>query len=165
MSAEPAVDLENLFTMIDSGKLLLVENEHPDTPYTIISNPDYHDVQEEAEKTYVYKTSLTLDYRKEAWGLERLVLDCISNHLPADSGGTETHVKFKQDGEYVDLKEVDREKEIEEIVMADDGRGYPVALLSVLFSTKTDHISVGQVGEGLKMAAGASLREGQKNTV
>ncbi len=111
------------------------------------------------KRTYDIETSLTLDYRKAAWGIERIVLDSISNHLPADSNGARTFVKLKQDGEYVDLREADRQKETTEVIFEDDGSGYDAGLLSVLFSSKAaDALSVGQFGEGLKMAASASLR-------
>lgn len=113
------------------------------------------------KRTYEIETSLTLDYRKVAWGIERIVLDSISNHLPADSNGTRTSVKLKQDGEYVDLREADREKETTEVLFEDNGSGYDAGLLSVLFSPKAANaLSVGQFGEGLKMAASASLRNG-----
>src|SRR3989344_1982495 len=111
-------------------------------------------------KTYKIETSLTLDYRKERWGLERIVLDGVSNHLPADSEGNSIYVKLKQDGKYVDLKEADPNKPTEEVIFEDDGKGYDAGLLSVLFSTKgADALSVGQFGEGLKLVAAAALRE------
>ena len=111
-------------------------------------------------RTYEIETSLTLDYRKERWGLERIVLDGVSNHLPADSKGNSIYVKLKQDGKYVDLKEADPNKPTEEVIFEDDGKGYDAGLLSVLFSTKgADALSVGQFGEGLKLVAAAALRE------
>ena len=113
-----------------------------------------------AEKTtHDIETSLTLSYRQNAWGIERIVLDSISNHLPADSNGTKTSVKLKQGGNYLCLKEADSSKPVDEIVLEDNGSGYDAGLLSVLFSAKTgDALSVGQFGEGLKMAAAAALR-------
>ena len=112
-------------------------------------------------RTYEVETSLTLDYRKSAWGLERIVLDTISNHLPADSNGTKTSVKLKQDGQYLDLKEADPSKPTEEVMFEDDGSGYDAGLLSILFSPKAaDALSVGQFGEGLKLVATAALRNG-----
>lgn len=114
-------------------------------------------------REYDIETSLTLDYRKMAWGIERIVLDSISNHLPADSNGTQTSVKFRQDGELVDFSDYNPEKDISEIVFEDNGSGYDAGLLSVLFSPKAaDAMSVGQFGEGLKMVAAASLREGME---
>jgi len=110
---------------------------------------------------YEIETSLTLDYRMSAWGIERIVLDSISNHLPEDSKGTDTSVRLKQDGQFVDLKDADRSKPTEEVVFEDNGLGYDAGLLSVLFSPKaTDALSVGQFGEGLKMASAAALRNG-----
>ena len=112
-------------------------------------------------KTYDIETSLTLDYRKLMWGLERIVLDSVSNHLPDDSKGTKVSVLFKQNGEYIDFKEAKPDTPVEEVAFIDDGKGYDAKLLSVLFSTKTaDAISVGQHGEGLKLVAAAALREG-----
>jgi len=112
-------------------------------------------------ETYEIETSLTLDYRKSMWGLERIVLDGVSNHLPDDSHGTKVSVEFKQNGKYVDFKEADSDIKVEEIVFSDNGAGYDAGLLSVLFSTKTaDTLSVGQHGEGLKLVAAAALREG-----
>ncbi len=111
-------------------------------------------------KKYTIETSLTLDYRRERWGLERLVLDGVSNHLPNDSLGTRVSVKLKQAGVYYELHEADCTKPVDEIVFEDDGAGYDAKLLSVLFSTKrADELSVGQFGEGLKMVAATALRE------
>ncbi|MDD5192480.1 MAG: hypothetical protein PHH54_06375 [Candidatus Nanoarchaeia archaeon] len=105
------------------------------------------------------ETSITLDYRKNAWGLERIALDGISNHLPADSKGKQVSVKFKQDGKHLGFKEVDTQKPIEEIIFEDDGSGYDAGLLSVLYTTKyADSLSVGEFGEGLKLIAAASIR-------
>ena len=111
-------------------------------------------------RTFEVETSVTLDYRKKHWGLERIVLDGISNHLPADSGGNHTHVKLKQKGVWVDLKNVDPSVETTEVMFEDDGKGYPSHKLSTLRSTKgADVLSVGQFGEGLKLVAAAALRE------
>lgn len=112
-------------------------------------------------KDYQIETSITLDYRKSAWGLERIVLDGVANHLPEDSNGTKVSVKLKQDGQYVSLNEADPKKKTEEVVFEDDGSGYDAGMLSILFSSKTaDELSVGQFGEGLKLVATAALRNG-----
>ncbi len=108
---------------------------------------------------HTIETSLTLDYRRERWGLERIVLDAISNHLPEDSNGTTVSIKLKQEGTYYTLETADKEKVVEEIIFEDDGAGYDYKLLTVLYSTKSaDALSVGQFGEGLKMVAAATLR-------
>ncbi|MBI5002216.1 hypothetical protein HZC31_02430 [Candidatus Woesearchaeota archaeon] len=113
-------------------------------------------------RTYEIETSLVLeDFRQLSWGIERIVLDSISNHLPADSNGTTTSVKLEQDGVYVDWREADRTKKTTELVFEDNGSGYDAGLLSVLFSPKAgDPFSVGQFGEGLKRVASAALKEG-----
>ncbi|MBI4918312.1 ATP-binding protein, partial [archaeon] len=110
-----------------------------------------------------FETSLTLDYRRNARGIERIVLDSISNHLPADSKGKNTSIKFKQEDKWIDFKEYNPEKSVQEIIFEDDGQGYDARLLTVLFSSKTeDVLSVGQFGEGLKLVAAACLRNGIK---
>jgi hypothetical protein len=114
-----------------------------------------------ADDTEMIETSLTLDYRKKAWGIERIVLDTVSNHLPADSKGTEISVEYLQAGEWVGFRRADHAKAVEAIRVKDDGKGYDYRLLDVLFSTKTnDAKSVGQFGEGLKLVASACLRKG-----
>ncbi|MFH1174315.1 MAG: hypothetical protein V1725_04225 [archaeon] len=105
------------------------------------------------------ETSLTLDYRSAVWGIERIVLDTIANHLPADSKGTKAAVKIKQQGTYRDISQSDFSQPAEEVVFEDDGQGYDSGLLTVLQSTKMNELcSVGQFGEGLKMVAAAALR-------
>ncbi len=108
----------------------------------------------------VMKTPFTTDYRG-TWGYRRMVLDSVSNHLPADSLGTKTEVLLRQDGHYVDLKSADPAKPTEEVVFKDNGPGYPREFLVWMHSTKTDDPkTVGQFGEGLKLAALAALRSG-----
>src|SRR3989339_1153271 len=87
-----------------------------------------------SSRNYTIETSLTLDYRKSAWGIERIVLDSVSNHLPADSKGTVTTVRIKQDGQWADLKKADPTQPAEEVIFEDNGFGYDAGLLSVLFS-------------------------------
>jgi hypothetical protein len=112
-------------------------------------------------RTYNIETSITTDYRKDRWGIERIVLDGISNHLPADSKGTKTSVKLKQNGKFVDLDKADPQLETEEVIFEDNGSGYDAGLLSVLYSPKAaDALSVGQFGEGLKLISAAALRNG-----
>lgn len=106
-------------------------------------------------------TSFPLEWRKN-WGIERIVLDAIANHLPADSKGTTAEVKLKQEGRYVDFLEADPSKGVEEIYFEDDSqKGYSPAYLRFLLSTKADDPkSGGKFGEGLKLVAIASLRQG-----
>ncbi len=113
------------------------------------------------KRARLIETMISLDYRKGAWGQERVVLDSISNHLPADSGGTRATVRLLQGGRWLELREADPTKPTEQIAFEDNGKGYDVGLLSLMFSTKQEErASVGQFGEGLKMVAAAALRLG-----
>lgn len=40
-------------------------------------------------------TSLTLDYGKDIWNEERIMLDAIQNHLPQDAEGGNIYLRFK----------------------------------------------------------------------
>ena len=111
-----------------------------------------------AEKKRIYPT-MTTDYRK-AWSIERIVLDSIANHI--DGSNETVSVKLKQAGVYVDLKEADKTKPVEEIVFEDDGEGYAYNQdLRLLYSkSEQDKTKIGQFGEGLKLVGSACLREG-----
>ena len=110
-------------------------------------------------KKHVIETSITTKYREDAWDLDRIILDTISNHLPKDSNGYETKIFLKQNGIYVPLENADKNVKTEEVIFEDDGSGYHWKLLSVLFSTKDkDPLSVGQFGEGAKLAPAAAIR-------
>ncbi len=111
------------------------------------------------KSTETTETSITLSYRQDKWGIERIVLDTVQNHLPRDSKAQDVHVRLKQNGSFRDLKDADPEEETEEIVFQDDGEGFDSNLLSTLYSTKrADQISSGQFGEGLKLVSAAALR-------
>ncbi len=130
----------------------------PDT-IEIVPGSDFRSSVIGGKKVTEVETSLTLDYRAY-WGLERIVLDGIANHLPADSGGKNVRIRFRQRGEYVDFRSYDNQEPVEEIVFEDDGEGYPALRLTVLRSTKgADALSVGQFGEGIKLISAACLRE------
>jgi hypothetical protein len=107
-------------------------------------------------------TSLTLEYEKKNWGVERICLDGIQNHLPSDSKGEHVWVRCLVGGKWVSLAEAKQRKdEIEAVRFADDGVGFDVKNLTLLYSTKADEKeSSGQFGEGMKMMAAAALREG-----
>jgi hypothetical protein len=106
-------------------------------------------------------TSLTLEYEKKNWGVERICLDGIQNHLPSDSKGEHVWVRCLVGGKWVSLAEARQKKdEIEAVRFADDGVGFDVKNLSLLYSTKAgEKESRGQFGEGMKMMAAAALRE------
>jgi hypothetical protein len=112
--------------------------------------------------TYDLETSFTLSWRNWAWGIERMVLDAVSNHLPHDAKGTRVDVSFRQGDDIVDFREYDPSKPVDEILMEDDGCGYSARRLMLALSGK-DHMdaSVGQFGEGLKLVSTTALRLGQ----
>ena len=112
----------------------------------------------------ILPTSLTLEYGKELWSEERMLLDAAQNHLPRDSGGSMFGLRFKtKNGKwrpYEELKDY-RDDQIDALKMYDDGRGYDYRWLGVLQSTKGGGTeSAGKFGEGLKMVCAAALRNG-----
>lgn len=107
-------------------------------------------------------TPITLDYQKEEWGLKRICLDGVQNHLPADALGTAVAVVCEVNGQWQPL-EVARATpdQITAVRFVDDGVGYDPKNLEMFWSGKTDDSeSAGQFGEGAKMLAAATLREG-----
>lgn len=106
-------------------------------------------------------TSLSLSYEEGQWGVERICLDGIQNHLPSDSGGKRVWVQCEVNGKWVSLGEAkETPKKITAIRFADDGVGFDVKNLVLLWSSKAQEVnSRGQFGEGMKMIAAASLRE------
>lgn len=117
---------------------------------------------DEVERKEILDTSLTLEYEKKNWGVERICLDGIQNHLPSDSKGEHVWVRCLVGGKWVSLVEArERKDEIEAVRFADDGVGFDVKNLALLYSTKAgEKESRGQFGEGMKMMAAAALREG-----
>lgn len=116
----------------------------------------------EIVKKETLDTSLTLEYEKKNWGVERICLDGIQNHLPSDSKGEHVWIKCLIDNQWVSLTEArQKQNKIQAVRFADDGVGFDVKSLSLLYSTKSDESeSRGQFGEGMKMMAAAALREG-----
>jgi hypothetical protein len=109
----------------------------------------------------ILDTSLTLEYEKKNWGLHRICLDGIQNHLKTDSGGENVWVQCLIDDRWVDLNEAKNQKEkIKKIRFVDDGVGFDVKNLVLFWSSKSEEEeSRGQFGEGLKMVAASSVRE------
>lgn len=107
-------------------------------------------------------TSLTLEYEKKNWGVDRICLDGIQNHLTSDSGGEKVWVQCLVNDVWVSLDEAKNEKDkIKSVRFADDGVGFDVKNLVLLWSTKSEESgSKGQFGEGMKMIAASSVREG-----
>lgn len=117
---------------------------------------------EKIEREEAFDTSLTLEYEKERWGIERICLDGIQNHLPTDSKGEQVWVSCLVGGKWISAAEAkSRLDEIKAVRFADDGVGFDVKNLALLYSTKAgEQESRGQFGEGMKMVAAAALREG-----
>ncbi len=111
-----------------------------------------------------FETSFSLSYRAKKWKAMRLLLDALTNHMPADSGGTKVKVELKVPAQpkgnvyrWVDWSAGSLPENIEEIRIVDDGRGYHFSSLRYAFSDKPAQ-AVGQFGEGLKMVSAAALR-------
>jgi len=76
-------------------------------------------------KQELVETSLTLDYQKKHWGMERICLDGIQNHLPSDSKGQHVWVQCMVGGKWVSLLEARKTPEkIEQARFIDDGVGF-----------------------------------------
>lgn len=109
------------------------------------------------------QTSLTLDYGDQIWDNQRILLDACQNHLPADCKGSNIFLRFQTtDGKWHDYREFDKfqDSEIEKIKISDDGIGYDYKHLGLFASVKKHADSSGKWGEGLKMLAAASVRNG-----
>lgn len=118
---------------------------------------------EEKLETKILDTWMALDYRKKKWGVERIVYDAISNHFPADCGGTCYQIYFRQEGKDYDFQNYNPSKPVEEIFFIDDGNGYDYHRLLAFHSNKKKRdLQVGQFGEGLKLISAAALRENVK---
>lgn len=116
----------------------------------------------EVIKEEVLDTSITLEYQKKEWGVERICLDGIQNHLPADSKGENFWALCLVDGKWIPLTQARlNPQKIRAVRFADDGVGFDVRNLALLYSTKAEEQeSAGQFGEGMKMMAAAAVREG-----
>ncbi|MBI5047091.1 hypothetical protein HZC07_05175 [Candidatus Micrarchaeota archaeon] len=115
----------------------------------------------------IIRTSITLEYAKD-WGIERILLDGLQNHNPADSKGTKVEIEIRIDGQWVPLEEAKvrilEGKKVEGISFSDDGRGYDYRKLGLLYSDKpktkaNSRGPVGKFGEGLKMLCAVCVRE------
>ncbi len=111
-----------------------------------------------------FPTNEVLGHQSEHWGIERIVLDCFSNHLSSDSGAKQVSISFvDRSGERIpyerraDLKFED----VEAIIIEDDGIGYPDKATYMTYSDKDDNPqAIGEKGEGLKKLLKACLELG-----
>lgn len=119
--------------------------------------------------TTIMPTSLTLRYRQDSWGIQRIALDGIQNHLPSDSGGTQASIEFYISGRGwvgFDQRDTFKPEDVRQIRFSDDGTGFNSRLLPLLYSTKIDDIkSIGEKGEGLKLMITACIRNGIRVTL
>jgi hypothetical protein len=105
-------------------------------------------------------TSVTLGYEADRWGVERIALDGVQNHLPADSKGSTVNVDFLVNNEWTPRTDY-QNGTVQAIRFSDDGAGYSNELLGIFHSTKKGNAdAVGYFGEGLKMLSAATIREG-----
>ncbi len=148
------------------SQLPLKRIKFPSTIQSILMNGKVKTDREFVPDSYdeTVPTSLTLDYGKQVWNNERMLLDVAQNHLPRDSGGSSLGMRFRtRDGKWHDYAELNgiADDQVEAIKLSDDGRGYDHRMLGLLYSTKGGQ-EAGGFGEGLKMASAAALREGMR---
>src|SRR3989338_3529235 len=89
-------------------------------------------------ETKVLQTYVTLDYRADKWGFERIAFDAISNHFPEDCGGTAYFIKFVQDGASMNFCDYDPAKPVEKVCFWDNGIGYDFIYTVLHHSNKED---------------------------
>ncbi|MBN1282565.1 MAG: hypothetical protein JXA24_02185, partial [Proteobacteria bacterium] len=113
-----------------------------------------------------FDTSFTLANRADKWGAKRVILDALSNHMPADSHGTRFSVEVKvplppkgRSFGWVKWSPGMRADMAQEMRITDDGRGFHYTNLRFASSDKGSD-AVGQFGQGLKMLSAAALRNG-----
>ena len=102
------------------------------------------------------------DYRQNKWGIIRVCLDGIQNHLPEDSKGTMVYLQFLVDDVWVDCETAKRNRDkITKVRFADDGVGLTIDDLFYFHTNKPrEEKSAGQFGEGLKLLSTTSVNEG-----
>lgn len=120
-----------------------------------------------SNRVRVFEAKKEMRYGDEKWGPARIALDAASNHTPSDSGGTRIGIVFElaQPGGgsvMVDVGEMEsppNPTDVLQITIDDDGEGYPPEEIARENPTKRGaRGKVGQHGEGLIMAALASVR-------
>ncbi len=121
-----------------------------------------------------YQLGLSIDYEKDRWGPLRVVLENLQNHLDAARKYTDLYgnptfssIEFQVKGkeEWLPLSQLPQVKneEVASIRFKDESyEGFPHGHLAQFGSEKkkSSSVQIGQFGEGLKIAAAASLRLG-----
>lgn len=171
---ETREDLWDIVPILEDGSFVLCEKAksyirelygiYQGSIKDIEENPDFLNLAPSGNvvKNFIEKTNMLDDYRRDTWGIDRICLDGIQNHLPSDSKGTNCYVQFLVGDKWVGPNEAKAHRsEITKVRFCDDGVGFDYELLVYYHSNKPDiEFAVGHFGEGLKLAANAALNEG-----
>ena len=90
-----------------------------------------------------FPTNEVLGHQSEHWGIERIVLDCFSNHLSSDSGAQQVSINFVDRlGQFISYERRAELKfeEVEAIVIEDDGIGFPNKATYMTYSDKDENL-------------------------
>jgi len=111
-------------------------------------------------------TDMTLDYGGlKKWNLDRIFIDLVQNHKPADAKGRRLYVRINlKDGRTLDVADPNlvsiSHDSVANIEIGDDGVGYDYDHLKYFLTTKGSQEQGGKFGEGLKIATAAALSAG-----
>ncbi len=114
----------------------------------------------------ITSTAIPIEYGKDEWDNPvRVFQDIIQNHVDASvgDGGVTLTYEVERDGErmWVNESEIKETDSITGIVALDNGDGYaPSEIATMGASSKKSPLFAGKYGEGQKMVAAASLRNG-----
>ncbi|MBF0388452.1 MAG: sensor histidine kinase [Candidatus Omnitrophica bacterium] len=114
----------------------------------------------------IIDTDMTLDYGGlKKWNLDRIFIDLVQNHKPADAQGSRLFVRINlKDGRALDIADPDlmsvAHDAVVSIEIGDDGIGYDYEHLKYFLTTKGSSEQGGKFGEGLKIATAAALSQG-----
>ncbi len=101
------------------------------------------------EYTFVeeFDCNLTLDYENDRWEIWHIIREIVSNALDSVDGNAD-RISIYSENEYINI--------------ADDGPGYMLFFAKRIgaSSKRQDYSSIGQFGEGLKLATLTCLRKG-----
>lgn len=138
----------------------------PFPPEAVLNGLDHS--SSEVTRKEMITHSVTESYMREKWGVLRIALDGIQNHLPQDSGGSWVGVQFLNKGVWYDHSYLPdfNNGEIQAVRFVDDGKGFVAGELGVMATSKAgERRKAGQFGEGLKMISAAALRNGMKLSI
>lgn len=119
----------------------------------------------ESQGARIIETDMTLDYGGiMKWNLERIFIDLVQNHKPADAKGTRVTLQIHlKDGRTLDIISPELSAvphdQVESIEISDDGIGYDYEHLKYFLTTKGSMEEGGKFGEGLKIATAAAISQ------